>query len=472
MLSTPAAAQDSSGLYAPFPEPAGADPEQTWLALAGGGTANAGALADGRFTPALAPTEPAGPSARAGLEDYEDGAGWALLAGIAIAGAAGLLVRHRMIAAILLLLGGLSGCGAQFDDAYKDRFDQAVRELDAEQARPGLPAGFAGLVAEDVFAARATERGAALGLQASMGITLIRQTFSWKRIEHRRGRYDFSAYDGFVLQAAERGIAVLPILFDPPRFRVKPVRAGRGTLPPASNAAFGRFAAILVRRYGPGGWLWRRHPDSPAVPIRSWQVWNESNLPVYWRPRPDARAYASMLAAVSRAVRSEDPRAEIVGAGLPDSRLGVPFDRYLKALLAAGAADSIDSLAIHPYARTPAGVLAAVRAVRRRLRALGHAALPIWVTELGWASGGPVSPFTVGADRQGAYVRSVTTGLIARRNRDGIRGFVYFNWRDAPPFAGGSDYWGLHSGLLERDGTRKPAFAGLRDALRTAGGTP
>ena len=30
----------------------------------------------------------------------------------------------------------------------------------------------------------------------------------------------------------------------------------------------------------------------------------------------------------------------------------------------------------------------------------------------------------------------------------GLRGIVYFGLRDSPVYAGGSDFWGLHTGLL------------------------
>ena len=39
--------------------------------------------------------------------------------------------------------------------------------------------------------------------------------------------------------------------------------------------------------------------------------------------------------------------------------------------------------------------------------------------------------------------------------------------QDAPPFAGGCDFWGLHTGVLRRDGSPKPALDALREAVAT-----
>ena len=50
-----------------------------------------------------------------------------------------------------------------------------------------------------------------------------------------------------------------------------------------------------------------------------------------------------------------------------------------------------------------------------------------------------------------------------------MRGIVYFNWRDATPYAGGKDFWGLHTGLLRIDGSPKPALAAYSAATEALG---
>jgi hypothetical protein len=88
------------------------------------------------------------------------------------------------------------------------------------------------------------------------------------------------------------------------------------------------------------------------------------------------------------------------------------------------------------------------------------------VTEIGWASGGPRSPFTVGERRQARLIEDMLVGLGRARKRLGLRGVVYFNWRDSSPFAGGREFFGLHTGLLRRDGSAKPALEAVARARR------
>ena len=76
-----------------------------------------------------------------------------------------------------------------------------------------------------------------------------------------------------------------------------------------------------MRRYGPNGTLWAERPDVPKLPIRSWQIWNEPNLRLYWCGKPNAKQYVAMLRTVGTAIKQVDRGAHIVTAGLPDSKL-------------------------------------------------------------------------------------------------------------------------------------------------------
>jgi phage tail protein X len=321
------------------------------------------------------------------------------------------------------------------------------------------------MVADDVLVGDPASRDRELKRQTAAGVGLIRLTIAWSGIETAPGRYAFGSLDAQVAATARRHIELLPILFAPPPFRSSAPNQGarRGTYPPARPADMARFAAVLVRRYGPRGRFWSAHPDTPKVPIRRWQVWNEPNLPVYWPPGPDPSAYARLLTATARGIKAGDPAAEVISAGLAQSRLGVPFDEFVRGMYRAGAGKAIDSFALHPYARDALGVLHAVRHTRALLAQLGEHT-PIRVTELGWASGGPRSPFTVGEQGQASRIRRALVELASRRRELGVEGVVYFNWKDSQPFAGGHDFFGLHTGLLREDGTAKPALSAFSKA--------
>ena len=62
----------------------------------------------------------------------------------------------------------------------------------------------------------------------------------------------------------------------------------------------------------------------------------------------------------------------------------------------------------------------------------------------------------------------VSIGLIRRnRKRLKLRGFVYYSWRDATPYAPDyRDMWGLHTGLVQLNGRPKPALLEFTRAIR------
>jgi hypothetical protein len=324
------------------------------------------------------------------------------------------------------------------------------------------------MVSDDVVAGNQPYRLRTLARERQAGVHLLRQSFDWRALEPRPGRYKLHYYDDFVEALARNRIRLLPVLGDPPRFRSsRPAHgAHRGVYPPKRFADMGALASALVKRYGPRGSFWRERPGVPKVPIRSWQIWNEPSLPVYWASGPNPAAYVRLLRVVGKAIKRSDARAEIVSAGLPESRLGVPFKQYLNGMYDAGAAGSFDTLAVHPYAKDAAGAVDALQEARRITDRRGDHPL-IWVTELGWASGGVASPFTVGEREQARLLSRTLRELGRRRVELGVRGVVVYDWRDLRPYAGARDFFGYHTGLLDVNGRPKPAFAAFRSAVRS-----
>ena len=333
---------------------------------------------------------------------------------------------------------------------------------------PKVPRSFVGVIADDALWGTDSDPSGANTMRAirAMGAGSVRVPFLWSRFEPAPGSFDPSLYDNFVGQAARAGLAVLPVLFDPPGHRSsRPARgARRGTYPPASNADFGRFAAALVGRYGPAGSFWSAHPELPRRPIASWQVWNEPNLRQFWPAGPDPAAYAAMLRTVGAAIHASDPRAEVVAAGLNESATGIPLSRFLRGMYRAGARGSFDSLGIHPYARNPTGVVEQLHRARQVMRAHRDRAR-IRVTEVGWATGGPTPAKRVSEATQARHTRQTMERLLRLRRAFRLSGVSLFNWRDAPPYPGSRDFWGLHAGLHAQDGRPKPVVQALATLL-------
>ena len=316
-----------------------------------------------------------------------------------------------------------------------------------EAAAPPEPAperqsnDFVGIYSDDVYFRDAAYKRRTLARQRENGIELIRQPFHWNEFEEHPERYD-----EFVRAAGEAGIRVLPVLVGPEP-GAKPAEGGMR--PPRDPAAFGRYAEAVARRYGPGG------TQKPKLPVASWQIWNEPNIASWWGTGPDPAEYAEVLKAGSEAIRKVDPDAEIVTAGLPDSRLGTPAPEFLREVLARDV--DVDAVAVHPYAGTPAQVERKVRALRRVA-----GGKPVWVTEVGWGTGGRDGALTVDPQTQ---ARHLTDTFRRLRDLD-VRGIVWFQWRDPEPFPGRRPIWPYFAGLLEEDGESKPALAALERAAR------
>lgn len=203
------------------------------------------------------------------------------------------------------------------------------------------PRGFFGVVPQAPLSSPDFDR-----MQGVVGT--LRVPLYWFEIEPRPGRYDFSGVDEEVGAAADRGIRVLPFVYGSPVWltrqpAVPPQGSARG------RAAWVRFLRRLAHRYGPRGAFWRGR--ARRLPIRRWQIWNEPNFLLFWRPRPSPRSYARLLRIAARALHRSDRGASIVTAGLALVRSGMLPWVFLRRLYGvAGAKRSFDVVGLHPYA--------------------------------------------------------------------------------------------------------------------------
>ncbi len=333
------------------------------------------------------------------------------------------------------------------------------------------PADFVGVTAEDVFWNGVPYRREQLKRQAEAGFRLNRVVFSWAQIEKQPGHYDFSFHDEYVHTMAERCIAVLPILLDPPRFRSsRPKRrAKKGLYPPKRAGDFAKFAVEVVKRYGVDGSFWRERPYLVKTPIRSVQLWNEPHIQSYWASRRSPARYARLIRPAYKAIKQVDPGTEVVAAGISDSPRGIPFRRFIDGLYRARGHRWFDTVSFHPYARSVGGVIKKLRQVRNIMNRRRDRQAQLWVTEWGWADVGRKSIYTVGVKGQAARTTGFLRSISKLRRKLNLRGIVYYNWRDGHPTRGRPDYWGLHCGLLKTDGASKPSFSAHQEALKRYG---
>jgi Cellulase (glycosyl hydrolase family 5) len=291
-------------------------------------------------------------------------------------------------------------------------------------------------------------------------IGTLRIPILWLEVEPQPGVQDFERYDALVGAAAERGIRVMPFVFGTPSW----IAAGPSRPPLADTRkrqAWSAFLRLLVDRYGPGGGFWKGRVE--RFPIRSWQIWNEPNFKLFWRPRPSPRGYARLLRISAGSIRSVDPSARIVAAGVAPVGGGfLPWVFLRRLYRVPGVRRSFDVAAVHPYATNVFRMKAHVRDARSIMDAAGDSRIPLLVSEFGVASQGTIpSAFVLGERGQERFVSEALRLLLSKRRSWRIAGVHWFAWRDSPvpdfhcAFCEGA-------GLLDREGAPKPAWWAFR----------
>jgi hypothetical protein len=315
-------------------------------------------------------------------------------------------------------------------------------------------AHFVGLGGGDSFVLRGHARNCMLARQARAGTGILRQQFGWTRAGApttpiaRGKRFHFGAYDSWVKAVARHHMRVLAILSN-----------SQGAAP-KNFKGFKRFATAMVHRYGPHGSLWKgKNRKYRKWAIHSWQIWNEPNIPQYWGNHVSAKQYVKLLKAGYKGIKRADKHAEVVTAGLPESLIhgAVQATKYIPQLYKHGAKRWFTSLAINPYGPTAGNVMKNIAQARKIMRRHHDRGGKIWVSEVGWGTGGPASRFNVGTKGQARQVGKLLKKAYHHRRGLKIRGLVYYGWKDKAPYSG-KDMWGLHTGLHTLSGAAKPSF--------------
>ena len=339
-------------------------------------------------------------------------------------------MRRCLIAALVaaVLLAGCGGGGHGSSEA-------------------GAPPAFYGVISAEPLPA-APE----LARMGRGRVGTLRVNLAWGSVQSSPGAsYDWSHYDPVIAGAARNGIRVLATVYSSPTWAEPSPE-----YPPLGRrmAQFQDFVRAAVGRYGTGGTFWREHPQMPSLPVTDWQVWNEPNSPLFWKPAPDPAGYVALLRGFGSAARDADPAARIMLGGLfPTPRGGIDMTDFVSALYRDGARGLFDSVALHPYAATPNDALSSVEQMRAALDRLGDPEARLWITEVGWASAGQPSGLTVGPERQADYLTQTFELAAHERERLGLDGVIWYSLNDTP-----GPLWPGHCGLFTLDGSAKPSW--------------
>jgi hypothetical protein len=311
-----------------------------------------------------------------------------------------------------------------------------------------VPAGFFGVVPQSRVSSADFFR-----MEGTVGS--VRIFIDWRNIEPEAGTWDFSGIDSLVGEAAAHGIGVMPDLYGVPTWI-----GGRDAFAPRGSQqrrGWLRFVRQMVRRYGPGGDFWKRR--AKAIPIHRWQVWNEPNFVLFWRPRPEPRRYVRLLSDTARTIRRLDERAVIVAAGVAPIEGGMPPAEFMRKMYAAPVSKrSFDVAALHPYATSLTSLAYQVRQARAVMASAGDATTPLQISEIGVGSGSArESAFNKGLRGQARFLSGTLGMLTDRRRRWRIAGVDWFSWRDGEQYDVHCAFC-QRSGLVRFDHAPKPAW--------------
>ena len=285
----------------------------------------------------------------------------------------------------------------------------------------------------------------------------IRVEMPWAILEPIRGQIEPKALaftDSLVNQAAVAGIKVVALTMWTPCWassapasllsRCRPHDGGKAQAwPPVNPASFGSFAAFVAARYG-----------SKLAAIEVWNEPDQSNEDYLAGPNK-AKHYAELLRAAYPAIKSADPQMTVLGGSLVGTN-GV----FLRALYAAGIKGYYDGLSVHFYTLA----LGAMRYTHEvQLQNGDHT--PLWLNEFGWSSCWPRQSTQ---QEQGCVTKQVQAANIANVYRETAR----------TPWIAAEMLYSLQGsrkedfGVLNENGTHKPAFAALRNVFVSPLGRP
>lgn len=281
-------------------------------------------------------------------------------------------------------------------------------------------------------------------------VSLIRYLPDWQLIEKTKGQYDFSYPDWLFSQIMGRGMRpMIGLGLNNPLYGVKTrVRTK------AQRIAFGNYVQALVKRYR----------GKQVI----WEIWNEPNLPGFWKRDPGEELstseavdeYLAMVDVLVPIIQQEDPSAIIIGPAL--AGYNTP---WLQLALKRGLLSKVDGLSVHPYQRA----LLPEKVIREHAQVQTWIPLtarnkPIFFTEWGYSTG--IGTYEVPEETAARLIeRQYLTSLML-----GIRGNTTYSLTDNGTSEKCTTADKCYGMFTKFNGTPRPAYLALMSMVKKLNG--
>lgn len=280
-----------------------------------------------------------------------------------------------------------------------------------------------------------------------LGVKWARVQTGWCRCETVKGRYDFAWLDEIVDSLLEQGIR--------PWFNLG---YGNVLYTPESHTPFAVGYVPLFTEEARAGWT--AFVDAVAKHfagrVTHWEIWNEPNIPAFWRQRkPAAADYVELVKLTAPRLRRHIPDATLIGIALSGAAT-----QYVGECLDAGIADYVDVVSYHPYSDNPESGEGFAPKVRK-MAETHRAQLELWQGECGrWADVDPRRPKVPWNEQRQAkwLVRRAVNDL-----RQGMQLTSYFHAVDLLAYSHGGSTLKARIGLLRgEDCSPRLAYSGYQ----------
>lgn len=280
-------------------------------------------------------------------------------------------------------------------------------------------------------------------LMAEAGIKLIRDEMYWSNLEKEKGNIIFP--DNYIQNVditLANGIDPLIILdYGNPNYD-----NGMAPFTEEGRAAFARYCSAVVSKF--------------KGKIKYFEIWNEPNIPGFWKPEPNPKDYVLLLKAAYIACKTANPNCVILGGATS----GVDTT-FLETVFQTGGLQYMDMLSLHPYTGVSPEenhLIGKLNAARKLTEKYGKP-LRIWITEVGY-------PTHIGAngfpeETQSNYLVRTYLESLANGYVDAV--FWYWFGPDGPDETYSEDRFGI----IRSDWSQKPgyiAYKTMTEQLRKA----